>query len=323
MMQSAQHFDGYDIIGDVHGCAGALRYLLEKLGYQDSAEGYRYKDLSRPRQVIFVGDLIDRGSDVANTLSIVKAMWDQGQAQVVMGNHELAAIAWHTPYQQGFVRQHNERSYRQLKATLEQFEDAPQALAAYIEWFRQLPLFLDMPDFRVVHACWDQAMIDSYLAQYASPKLADEILFGAPEVGSFAQRFLERLTRGISLSLPEGMHMMSHEGFPRYRFRVKFWSNRGQSYNDILFQPDPLPQDVGEQPISMEERAQLLDYSVNEKPLFTGHYWLRGEPSLLQSNVACLDYSAVNQGLLVAYRIQSGERQLQDDRFVYVSCKDE
>lgn len=321
-MTVANGFVGYDIIGDVHGCASALRRLLEQLGYVEGTHGYVYADTDKPRQVIFVGDLIDRGDQVVETLAIAKAMWDNGQAQIVMGNHELAAIAWHTPYQQGFIRPRNERSYKQLKATLEQFANDPHQLPAYIEWFRQLPLFLEMDDFRVVHAAWDQAMIDRYLALYGNAQLADEILFGAPEVGSFAQRFLERLTRGVSLSLPDGVHMLSHEGFPRYRFRVKFWSDVGQCYNDILFQPDPLPQDIGELPIRAEERAQLLNYAETEKPLFTGHYWLQGEPRLLKHNVACLDYSAVNHGLLVAYRIERGERTLSNQQFAYVSCRD-
>lgn len=35
--------DGYDIIGDVHGCATQLEALLDKLGYRAAAGEYRHR----------------------------------------------------------------------------------------------------------------------------------------------------------------------------------------------------------------------------------------------------------------------------------------
>jgi hypothetical protein len=51
---SEQH---YDIIGDVHGHADALRRLLITLGYAESQGAFRHDT----RKVIFVGDFVDRG----------------------------------------------------------------------------------------------------------------------------------------------------------------------------------------------------------------------------------------------------------------------
>lgn len=317
-----RQFDGYDIIGDIHGCATALKHLLYKLGYREGAQGFVYSDSSRPRQAIFVGDLIDRGSEVVETLHIVKTMWDQGNAQVVLGNHELSAIAWHTPYQQGFIRPRDERAYRQLQATLEQFQQQPQLLAEYVEWFRELPLFIELDNLRVVHACWDEKLITQYQQQYDSRLLVDEILYGVVEKQSFAARFLERTTRGISLLLPEGYRMFSHDGFPRRRFRVKFWCDSPNIYEDLVFQPDPIPLAVAKQAVSAADKEQLLFYAPDEKPLFVGHYWLQGVPNVLKSNIACLDYSAVNGGLLVAYRMQYNDTVLSNQRFVAVDSKD-
>ena len=321
-MIERRHFDGYDIIGDIHGCATALKQLLHKLGYRESGQGFVYHDRNRPRQAIFVGDLIDRGSEVVETLHIVQTMWDQGNAQVVMGNHELSDIAWHTPYQQGFIRPRDERGYRQLQATLEQFQQQPHRLIEYVEWFRELPLFLELDNFRVVHACWDHGLIKQYQQQYSSRLLVDEILYGVVEKQSFAARFLERTTRGISLPLPDGYQMLNNAGFPRHRFRVKFWCDMADTYEDLVFQPDPIPLEVAQQPVSAADREQLLFYSNKEKPLFVGHYWLEGMPNTLKDNIACLDYSAVNGNLLVAYRIQHNDSALLQTRFVAVDCKD-
>ncbi len=43
----------YDIIGDIHGHAGALVALLEKLGYRERAGAYRHPD----RMAVFVRGL--------------------------------------------------------------------------------------------------------------------------------------------------------------------------------------------------------------------------------------------------------------------------
>ena len=85
---------GYDIIGDVHGCATALEDLLTDLGYQpnDWTGAYWHPD----RRAVFVGDLVDRGRDQLRVLELVKLMVDGGSAHIVMGNHEFNAIGYAT-----------------------------------------------------------------------------------------------------------------------------------------------------------------------------------------------------------------------------------
>ena len=50
------------------------------------------------------------------------------------------------------------------------------------------------------------------------------------------------------------------------------------------------------------------------KPVFVGHYWMKGQPALQAAQVACVDYSAAKEGPLVAYRWQ-GEPVLQAAHF--------
>ena len=79
-----------DVIGDVHGCAHKLRGLLAALGYKEQGGTF----LHPTRQVVFVGDLIDRGVEV---VQIARRMFDEGNALVAMGNHEFNAVAFATP----------------------------------------------------------------------------------------------------------------------------------------------------------------------------------------------------------------------------------
>jgi hypothetical protein len=59
-----------DFIGDIHGYADQLKMLLEKLGYSKK-NGYYSKENGI---AIFVGDYIDRGPKIRETLKIVKNM---------------------------------------------------------------------------------------------------------------------------------------------------------------------------------------------------------------------------------------------------------
>lgn len=69
-----------------------------------------------------------------------------------------------------------------------------------------------------------------------------------------------------------------------------------------------------------EERKQLITYPLDAPPVFVGHYWMDGVPAPLKHNVACIDFSAVKYGKLVAYRFD-GEKMLSSDKFVWVDVE--
>jgi hypothetical protein len=69
--------------------------------------------------------------------------------------------------------------------------------------------------------------------------------------------------------------------------------------------------------LSASEKNKLVYYDPQQPALFIGHYWLAGKPAPQTSNIACLDYSAVEGGRLVAYRFDN-ETCLSADKFVWV-----
>src|SRR5690606_10483999 len=136
----------------------------------------------------------------------------------------------------------------------------------------------------------------------------------------FAAKALDRLLRRTDMPLPEGLTLTSAEGFTRQFFRTKFWEENPKTYGDIVFQPDGLPEKAARLPLSESQKSRLFLYGPDEPLLFVGHYWRSGQPAPIRHNLACLDYSAVKYGKLVAYRLDQ-ETLLDPAKFFWVNVE--
>jgi hypothetical protein len=301
----------YDLIGDIHGHVDALQRLLRQLGYSRHRGVYRHPE----RQAIFLGDFVDRGPQIRETLEIVRPMVDAGFALAVMGNHELNALAFHTPDPErpgSHLRPHNEKNSNQHAETRRQVSAAE--LASYLDWFRTLPLWLDLEGLRVVHACWDETMIRP-ISQISGP-ITDEFLHAACRKNQPLYAPVEALLKGKEATLPDGVVFKDKEGHQRFKTRLRWYMPpEGQTYRTYAMATEEIPCDL---PLAPDIIKAAVPYPTDAKPVFTGHYWMSGsKPELLAANVACLDWSVAKGGVLCAYR-WDGERQLDAAKFTWV-----
>jgi len=312
----------YDVIGDVHGCADDLVALLVAMGYTNDTGVFRH----RSNQAIFVGDLIDRGSQQLEVLQIVKGMVDAESARIVMGNHEFNAICYSIPTEDGgHLRPHSDNNYDQHKKFLAQVSDE-QEHQHYLDWFRTLPLWLDLGGVRVIHACWHEPsmkIVEQHLGSNIFSATAQFV--NASTTGHELYETVETLLKGPELPLAEyGLPpYRDKDGATRQNARARWWSS-SDSLRDVLEisgtfttadgAPYPLPPDV-----PAENLQQWYDGQV---PVIYGHYWRQGEPEMghdWTERTACVDFSAVKGGQLTAYRWQ-GEGTITPDH--YFRCKD-
>lgn len=117
-------------IGDVQGCHQQLQQLIKKLP-QDS-------------KIICVGDLVNRGPDSLGVLRTLKALQEAGQAECILGNHDLHLLA----------RDAGIRGPKSLD-TLDAIFKAPDR-RELIDWLRHRPMVLysgqDNFNTMIVHA---------------------------------------------------------------------------------------------------------------------------------------------------------------------------
>ena len=314
--------NGLDIIGDVHGCATQLQQLLDRLGYTvDPASGaYRHPQ----RRAVFVGDLIDRGPEQREVLELVKAMVDGGSADVVMGNHEFNAIAYATPdpnRPNKFLRDHNEKNTAQHAAFLHQLDDTEREY--YLDWFKTLPLWLDYGQVRVVHACWHAESMRVVENRCGGNRLTDEHIVDAATKGNDLYRAVEVLLKGPEISLTNygQQPYLDKEGHRRTEARVRWWDPDATTLRDLADvrgvrteTKDPYPE-LPELEIDPHEGRTFV--YIDRVPLFYGHYWRSWDNHQEDwtAYTACVDFSAVAKGPLVAYR-WNGEPTITWENYV-------
>jgi len=113
-------------VGDVQGCASPLKNLLKKLPQKSN--------------LIFLGDLVNRGPSSLEALRQLKALQESGRAECILGNHDLHLLAI-------------DAGLRKPKGldTVDAILKAPDR-AELIEWIRHRPLALSNGKVLTVHA---------------------------------------------------------------------------------------------------------------------------------------------------------------------------
>ncbi len=166
----------FDIIGDVHGCCDELEDLLGLLGYRitwinDSQWGRRRPVIDAPtgRRVVFVGDLVDRGPRVSDTLAIVHTMVEQdGTALLVPGNHDIKFLRW-LEGNKVEITHGLDTTIASLKGSSDRFRDDIHAMIKRL-WSHQ---WLDAGRLVVAHAGILEPMIGR-----ATPRVRRFCLYG-------------------------------------------------------------------------------------------------------------------------------------------------
>jgi len=164
----------FDIIGDVHGCFDELVDLLTKLGYSlerqsNGATSSRYSvEAPEGRKAIFLGDLVDRGPKIPETLRLVMSMVEAGSALCVPGNHDIKLMRK--------LRGKDVQVTHGLANSLEQLEkESPEFRAKVLEFIDELVSHYVLDDGKLVVA---HAGMKEEMQGRGSAKVRDFALYG-------------------------------------------------------------------------------------------------------------------------------------------------
>lgn len=250
-----------DIIGDVHGEIGPLESLLHHLGY-DSAGSHPHG-----RRLVFVGDLTDRGPDSPAVVDLVQRLTDSGRAQCILGNHDLNILLGHRKYDNRWF--YGEEFYESEQIVPQVLADEAIRLRV-LDFFGRLPVALECDDLRVVHACWDDGMIqlarhtDNVVALYREYRELIANSFSGRDLGEIDQALahqngnpVKMVTSGPEARLKEPVWS---SGKWRHEHRVSWWDEYYDKF--CVFGHYSIPYD---EPQRGGESAFCIDYGVGKR----------------------------------------------------------
>jgi len=301
----------YDIIGDVHGYATLLKKLLTKMDYFEKDGIWKHKS----RKAIFIGDYINRGPEIRETLEIVRNMVDNGTALAIIGNHEYHAILYHIKDSQGlYLSRHIAGNRNLLRKTLVQFNKYMDEWAEYLKWLRKLPLFLDLGRIRIAHAYWNENDINYLKEKLPKKKLTKKFLRLIHENGKDEASHIYNLLIGLEFHCPDDLIIKGNNGNVRKIFRMNWWeSPEGKTFRNLSFGNKFM---LPEYTVPKEIAPSFPPYPETEPIVFVGHYCLPQGASVLQSNICCVDSCVTSFGKLSAYRY-NGELVLDEKNLVF------
>lgn len=123
------------VIGDVHGCFYTLQKLLEKL--------------PSDAEIIFVGDLCDRGLHSKEVIELVM----NNNYHCVRGNHDDYMI---THIQECMDNRDlcvrwKDKDYMGGKETLQSYKNHYEIMLKHIEWLETLPRYIELENYFLTH----------------------------------------------------------------------------------------------------------------------------------------------------------------------------
>ncbi len=324
-----------DFIGDIHGHCECLKALLKKLGYVESAGAFRYP--GNERMVVFLGDYVDRGPKVRETMNLVRSMREAGSAIALMGNHEFNMLSfWQKngyggrylkSVGQGYLREHTFNKVAVHSKTVTDYVGRKAEFKEMMEFVKTLPFYLETDLFRAQHASFNPQAVAQLKAAgiscFADGNFEELIYRVNDEFNEYGDSLfwpVDMLLKGPEMELPNRQFFFDGENVKRFKTRLRWWVDpREATLQELCLQPGvTMPEGCD---VASEVRGRGF-YGERERPVFFGHYWLTGEPHLIRSNVCCLDFSVaghLGNGRLAAYRFD-GEQQLDESKFVWVEA---
>jgi hypothetical protein len=261
-----------------------------------------------------VGDLINRGPKIRETLNLIRKMVESGSAYAILGNHEMYAILYYLRDIEGkYYKKRIPKYQLQINQTLDEFAAYRDEFKSHLKWLRTLPVFLDLGEIRVIHACWDDDSVKLLKDTITEPKLTKTLLREIALNGTkFSESFWQSC-KGIDFQLPKNLLVFDDEGRPHRSFRMKWWENpEGKTFKDISLESRfELPAYT----IPLEIIQARKSYPENAPIIFFGHYSLTEGFGILKDNVCCVDSGVSRTGRLLAYR-WNGEKKLDKLNFI-------
>jgi hypothetical protein len=304
-----QPFDGYDVVSDVDH-PHALERLLHRLDYRFDHGSWTHPDGRIP---VILGGAVDRHGATRSCAPMLQELVDSGSALMTLGPEELAALERHVSRRRQRVLVHAGAVADSPEHEVPDTDDAGLG-----EWFRSVPLWLDLPGLRVVHGCWSDGDVELLRDALDGNCLVDDEHFESVISSPRHRRAVRTLLSGATIELPEHLWCRGARGEIVRSARFRWWSHGSMTLRERAMLPPGCTTLDGRFPAVLDDtpvRPGAPALAPGGTPVVISRCVGVAGPLLLSPSVLCL--GEVGRGVAgpIAYR-WSGETGLDATNLV-------
>jgi serine/threonine protein phosphatase 1 len=130
------------IVGDIHGCLGPLKRLMDKIDWHPDAD-----------RLIFLGDYLDRGENSKGVVDFILELSKRSRlVECLIGNHENIFLKFLTRGElQNFLANGGRTTLESYRLDGKRHSE-PFIPPDHMDFFQNLLLWIELEDYYVVHA---------------------------------------------------------------------------------------------------------------------------------------------------------------------------
>ena len=192
----------YHIVGDIHGNYDGLCRLFKEKGYEKRRGVWRPPD--NDTEVVYIGDLINQGSENEVVVKAIRDMTNEGIARVIMGNHEIMYLLYGMKDKNGnYLLPHSKFFESKLSKTFNEIAFDSKKYHDIADWFKTFPLYIETDGFIATHSNHEKSLVgsikpylndDNTLLKEAYEQYAEDKIFADA---------LRKLVTGPDIILPD------------------------------------------------------------------------------------------------------------------------
>lgn len=130
------------VVGDVHGCLGMLKNLIDKIKWDPSKD-----------RLIFIGDYIDRGEDPRGVIDFVlKLKEDSALVQCLIGNHEQMLLDYLSGNDPETYILNGGGTTLMSYDRVRRSEEEPLIPSSHLDFISSLMPMIELDHYYIVHA---------------------------------------------------------------------------------------------------------------------------------------------------------------------------
>jgi hypothetical protein len=237
-------------------------------------------------------------------------------AESILGDREFKAVCYARQNIPEDMRPDTFKNATEHAGFLEEYPYGTPAYNGVIDWFETLPVYIQKPGFKVIHACWHENALNVCMPHIRKKDgVLKESAYQAYDTENSAAftDALDILLNGPRYNLPKGGTYIGSNGMPGKEAGILWWKDNALRPHKRIEKGERVSRFLSPDDKKTVVRLKNeFNYTLKDI-VFVGHFNVSNPRNILSPKVACLSF----KGSMMAYRWNHGDKRLDPARLVW------